>query len=142
MSNRYSLSPKLRLRIAESSQRRLGFFALLLFYLTTTVLCISRGYPGLALFCAVTGACVLHGLARSRWVGAQLTWSHGVWSVESQGLRHNVEVLPHSLALPWVIYLVLRVQPQGRRECLWLFSDSAATRELRKLRVRLRLAQT
>jgi hypothetical protein len=142
LSNRYSLSPALRLQIADSRARRLGFIALVVFYLLTGCLCAHRGYPELALVFAGCGALVLPGIGRHRWAGTQVTWRRGIWSLEVQGQRRTVEVLPTSLALPWVIYLALRDQPLGRSYYLWLFNDSATAQELRKLRVRLRLPQT
>jgi hypothetical protein len=73
--------------------------------------------------------------------GSVLIWEAGEWFLEHADRRILVLLQPASLRHPWVIYLEFREIHGRKRWRLWLFSDSAETELLRKLRSRLTLQQ-
>ncbi len=74
--------------------------------------------------------------------GSVLIWEAGEWYLEHAASKRILVLLqPASLRHPGVIYLEFRAMHGGRRWRLWLFSDSADTQLLRKLRSRLTLQQ-
>ncbi len=139
MSARYSNSPALALTVARS-HTRLGLSALFTVCIGIALYLVhARGYPLLSWLCLPPAIVALLDMAREPWAGATLRWQGGHWSLQAGGSQRNVEVLPASRCLPWVVYLAWREAPGGRRRGLWLFHDSAERDQLRRLRVRLAL---
>jgi hypothetical protein len=71
--------------------------------------------------------------------GSVLIWETGEWFLQYSERRISVLLQPASLRHPWVIYLEFKEVNGRRRWSIWLFSDSAETELLRKLRARLTL---
>ena len=138
MSIAYSNSPALRLQIADSPLSRLTFSFLIVIAFGTVWLAAARGYPLLACGLLPFLAFLCWGLRRVPQQGAELTWSKGQWQVSCEGGVKPIELTAGAVALPWVVYFPYRCSRQ-RRRCLWVFVDSVATEEWRRLRVRIRL---
>jgi hypothetical protein len=149
LSARYSNSPALTLTVARSRTRQ-GLLALLTACVGTALYLVhTRGYPLLSWLCLPPAALALLDLARAPWAGTTLRWQGGRWSLQAGESRRDLEVLPASRCLPWVVYLAWREAPGGRspggrtpagyRRGMWLFHDSAERDQLRRLRVRLAL---
>jgi hypothetical protein len=66
-----------------------------------------------------------------------LSWRAGQWTLQRGSERIPIRILPGNSCLPWVIYLGWASLEDQRRGTLWLFKDSAAAGDLRRLRVRL-----
>ena len=139
MSVRFSNSPTLRLEIASSGEyaRLASLVAVCAFF--TLYLLYQRGYPLLALSLSPAVPLWLLQLRRDSLAGSILLWRQGTWSVERGSELHTVEILPQSVSLARVIYLVWREMPAGVKRRCWLFPDCAGREELRRLRVRLAL---
>lgn len=138
MSARYSTSPALRLRIAESRICRwlqLGHFAACLFALG---LIARDGRPELAFVLLVPLFCSLPRLCGQAHAGSTLAWRNGRWSLDRGSGQEPVVLAPACRATPLAIYIRWQAIT-GESGDLWLFRDSALADELRKLRVRLRL---
>jgi hypothetical protein len=99
----------------------------------------AGGYPGTAALLSPAALGALWRQRRQPLCGAILRWERGSWLLERDGERTALQLLPGSGRLPWLICLVWRELPAGRRGSLWLFPDSAPARELRRLRARLAL---
>lgn len=137
MSARYSNSPALHLRIADSPLRRLCQHLLALLCLGSLWLLARGGYPALACSLIAPTAYLLYQCWPQPLLGAGLGWRGGQWWLQRVGDEVMVQLLPGSVCLPWVVYLKWRELPSGRRGQLWLFADSVPGHELRQLRVRL-----
>ena len=139
MSARCSNSPSLRLRIADSRIHRVLHGLLCLLLVAGLCLLSLRGYPlaGLLLLPAVGWGC--RQLARQHLAGACISWQLGEWMLEQGGSRCPITLRPGSTCLPWVIHLAWVEAASERRGAVFLFADSAAAEDLRRLRVRLTL---
>tara|TARA_R110002110_G_scaffold406421_1_gene626350 strand:- start:162339 stop:162689 length:351 start_codon:yes stop_codon:yes gene_type:complete len=77
---------------------------------------------------------------RQQLAGACLHWRSGRWSVSVASTAPQPIDLYYSVCLPWVIAIFWREGESGVRREAWLFTDSAAVEDMRRLRVRLRLS--
>jgi len=135
--NKYSNSRRPLLTVRPSRTRLL---VLLLFALATQFaifLVYQKAYP-------VTAATLLLGslvLLFRAWpdpiVGVVLKWEKGEWFLSYQGGQTSVVLLPGSVRLPWLIFMVFQEAHASRRWNILLFSDSADSDQLRRLRRRL-----
>ncbi|TGD74655.1 hypothetical protein E4634_05495 [Mangrovimicrobium sediminis] len=139
MSKRFSTSPALNLRIADSPSRRrwLLLFGLLgAVHLGGIAWTLESPWPLLALPVFFT---YLWQTLRDPLVGVELRWRAGRWSLGSCDDGDGIEMTPERWhLLPWVTYLAWR-DGAGARGQAWLFADSASAQALRRLRVRLAL---
>jgi membrane-bound toxin of toxin-antitoxin system len=139
LSTRYSTSPSLRLRIADSTLRRVLYVGLCL----CVAYCLCRlhlkGYSLLALSLLPVAGLGCWRLAFEPMSGAILCWRRGQWLIERGSSSVPIAIHRGSCCLPWLIYLAWTELPTGRKCRLWLFADSAGAGELRRLRVRLKL---
>ncbi len=138
MSQKYSNSPALVLRIGNSRQRRYCFTALSLPLLMASLALWNAGYPWLALLATPPGLCWLARRSREPLQGRALCWNAGRWSLRDAAGEQSLDTVRGF----WVGRIVcLRWRYPGQR-CyreLLLFGDSATAAELRQLRRRLRL---
>jgi hypothetical protein len=137
LSEKYSNSPALCLKVAASDTRCALYAALCVCAGGALWLVAAGGYTGTAALLLPAVLVALWRLRRQRLCGATLRWERGDWMLECDGECRALRLLPGSGRLPWLICLVWRELPAGRRGGLWLFPDSAPARELRRLRVRL-----
>lgn len=138
MSRKYSNSPALHLRIAESQICRALQLAFICACLGSAFLIYLRGYPLLA---ALAGILVLlngRALFRQPLAGAAIGWSQGQWTLQ-QGSQERL-IYPSSACrvTPWALYFCWR-QQAGPSGSVWLYRDSGSSQALRRLRVRLTL---
>ncbi len=136
MSARYLTSPSLDLRIGRSRLRVLFYLQLALCLGASLFLLARQGYPALALALLAPAAGCLIVQLRNNGVTA-LCWRAGQWTLQRGAERIPIRILPGSNCLPWAIYLGWASLDDQRRGSLWLFPDSAAVGDLRRLRVRL-----
>lgn len=139
MSTRYSTSPALHLRIADSKLCKLlhGLLCLCSVYCLYAI--SLRGYPVLALGLLLpVVACCLN-LGRQRGPVTSLSWCAGDWMAIRDGVGRRIVVRPGHVCLPWVVYLAWDEQPDGGSGSIWLYPDSAPAETLRRLRLRLAL---
>ena len=139
MSIRCSNSPTLRLEIASSGQYARLASLVAVCSLFTLYLLYQRGYPLLAVLLSPAVPFWLQQLRRDSLAGTTLLWRQGAWSVERGGELRTVAILPESVSMGRVIYLVWREMPDGVKHRCWLFPDCAGREQLRRLRVRLAL---
>ncbi len=96
-----------------------------------------EGRPQLAsLFCLIL-FCSLPRLFGQPAVGHVICWRQGRWLLDRGKGDEPVQLAGTSLAAPMAIHFCWQLG--GEQGSLWLFQDSGAAAELRKLRVRLRL---
>ena len=138
MSAVYLSSPALRLRIADSPLSRRTFLILALIGLGALGQAAARGYPWLAGALAPLLAWLCWGLRHVPLVGAELDWSRGEWRIAVGGSVVPVELATGAVALPWVVLFPYRCAA-SRGRYLWVFADSVAPEDWRRLRVRIRL---
>lgn len=136
MSARYSTSPSLDLRIGRSRFRGLLYLQLALCLGASLFLLGRQGYPVLALALLAPTACCFIIQLRSSSVTA-LCWCAGQWTLQLGSECIPIRISSGSSCLPWLIYLDWSSLDGQRRGALWLFPDSAAAGDLRRLRVRL-----
>ena len=136
MSAKYSTSPTLHLAIADSPSYRRGQW---LFHLLLGLAAFDLATGGYPLFWVLLPllpiSCYL--CRRQPQVGSLLVWNRGRWLLRCAGVEYPIE-LRRGHCLPWFTFVGWRYL-DGRHGVLLLFSDSASGRELRRLRVRLRL---
>jgi hypothetical protein len=139
LSVKFSNSPELHLEIVESRVHARCLLGACLAVAFALLLLAYRGYPviaGVLLPCALFS---LLGARRDSLAGKALAWRRGRWWLCRGSETVEVEILPASVTLPWLIYLVWREIPGRSRHRAWLFPDCASRDGLRLLRVRLRL---
>ena len=139
MSARFSTSPELHLEIAESRVHARLLLGASLAVLCALVALVLRGHVLLACLLLPWALFLLLRARRDSLAGAVLAWRQGRWCLYRGRAAVALEMLPASVSLPWLIYLVWRESAGGVRRRAWLFSDSASRDGLRRLRVRLRL---
>ncbi len=135
MSARYSTSPTLRLRIAESPTRRIAAALLVVAFTAAVLHTALYGYPWLALALLTLQIGVLIRARQFDVEGAVLAWNAGRWTLE-QGSHCRSIALQRAHCLPWVTYLCWR-EDNGLNRQLWFFADASDRHQLRRLRVRL-----
>jgi len=137
LSARYSTSPALHLRIAESRiQRYLCALYLLIYVLGLAwvwYVCRTAWVLGALLVVLATA----FRYRRQALAGSSIGWRAGQWWHESDCGREAIFPIRWH-CLPWVTFLAWR-DGAGRSISLWLFADSADREMLRRLRVRLAL---
>lgn len=137
MSAKYSISPTLYLKTAESHlyMRCQGLLiaavALALFEL------MLGGYYLLVMVLGTCLLCFLRFSWQQRPVGAVIRWQQGEWTLESGGQVLSI-ALRRGHCLPWLTFVAWQAEP-GKKGQVWLFNDSAPYHDLRRLRVRLRI---
>ena len=138
MSARYSTSPALRLRIAESTIARSLRTLYRLAVAAALLELLFRGHllpvAASVAFLVVAGCCRRNPRSLT---GAALCWSAGRWTLEA-GTECRELTLRRTHCLPWVTYVEWR-EEDGGVERAWLFNDSGDLEQLRRLRVRLQL---
>jgi hypothetical protein len=105
------------------------------------VLLYGRGFHGLAAVLLVPVSALLWRLRSDAAQGLELGWRQGNWYVCRAGERREVEPGRRTVVMAWVMYLDLIPFTDGSRERVWLYADSIARGELRRLRGRLSLLQ-
>ncbi len=139
MSKQFSTSPALNLRIADSPSRRrwlllFGLLGAAYFAYIAWTLASAWPLPGLPVLLAY-----LWRARRDPLAGTELRWRAGHWSLVSGDNGDCAGIIPQRWhLLPWVTFLAWRDSAGGRGRA-WLFADSGAAAELRRLRVRLAL---
>ncbi len=137
MSEKYSTSPILRLRIGESATLRLLVFAFCLLLATALAQLACTQHALLAATCTAA-LLAMQVCTRQRSLhGAVLCWQAGRWTLEEGVVSSELEV-QRAHCLPWLTYLQWR-ETGGRVGRVWLFLDAAELHQLRRLRVRLLL---
>ena len=139
LSVKFSNSPALHLEIVESRVHARFLLGACLVVAFALVLLVYRGHLVLACILLPGALFSLPGARRESLAGRALAWRRGRWWLHHGRETVEVEILPASVALPWVIYLVWREIPARCRHRAWLFPDCASRDGLRLLRVRLRL---
>jgi hypothetical protein len=139
LSARYSGSPTLDLRIGESRLRAVLHAMLCMVCLYALYLIHARGHTGGMVLLALLVVYLLQRLRRDPLVAAKLLWRQGLWTLEQQGVCRDISLTRRCVVTPWVIYLAFIYESEGPRGHLWLYADSAAHTQLRRLRVRLTL---
>ena len=139
MSARYSTSPSLRLTVGRSLIYRVLQVLVCLLTLCALFRLAQRGYPLLALLLLPPVCLCWHTLAKQKFAGAVISWHGGEWLLTQGNSSRAIEIVPGSLCLLPVIYLVWIDNASQRRESVFLFGDSAPAQQLRHLRVRLTL---
>ena len=139
MSNRYSTSPALQLKVGDSKLRVAlhGALCLILIYILCSL--YLRGYALLIFPVATVGVIVLWWVGRNSMRGVELRWRQGCWTLERDGIITEISLSRSSRALPWLIYIAFTDVAAGSIGHLWLYSDCAPQYQLRRLRVRLTL---
>jgi hypothetical protein len=139
LSDRYSSSPALRLRIGSSRLRAVLYGALCVTTCSALWMICERGQLALGLLLMPLSACLLWRLRIDAASGALLSWRSGVWTLEQCGVRRVIAPLARCTVTPWAICLVFTDLAANSTGNLWLFADSAPRSQLRQLRVRLAL---
>ena len=139
MSARYSASPTLHLTIGESRLRAVLHAMLCMVCVYTLYLINARGYSTLMVLVALLAVYLLQRLRCDPFVTAKLQWSQGLWTLEHRGVCRDISLTRRCVVTPWVIYLAFIYESEGPRGHLWLYADSTAQTQLRRLRVRLTL---
>jgi hypothetical protein len=139
LSNRYSTSPALHLKLGESRLRATLYRALCGICTYALWLIYARGYGVLTAVLAMIVVYLLLRLRRDRLAGAELCWRQGRWTLEQAGAQRVIVPGKRSTAMPWAIYLAFTDQTAGRGGHMWLYADCASSTQLRRLRVRLTL---
>lgn len=137
MSAKFSTSPSLRLRIAESQtcfRLQLAMFVAGLCAVTVIAL---EGRPQLASLLFMVLFCSLPRLMGQPAVGQVISWRQGHWLLDRGSGDEPVKLAAASVATPLAIHFCWQAGREHGR--LWLFQDSGDAAELRKLRVRLGL---
>lgn len=139
MSVRYSHSPVLNLRIANSRVRDTLLLLLGAASLWALYLLWQQGYLSLALMLLPVVVLLLYSLRKDGLNGCQLCWYQGRWSLVRGSSRQSIAILPRSTWVPGLIYLAWQESPRGGRGWGFIFADALSTGQLRQLRVRLAL---
>ncbi|MFT4519009.1 MAG: hypothetical protein ACI9JM_001400 [Halioglobus sp.] len=139
LSSRYSNSPALRLRIDKSLTRFVLYLLLCFALIWAEILLFLAGYWILLCLFVPTAAILCWQLAQQRSHGIHLCWQKGLWQLEDKRGLTSIVLATHRVALPGLIYLAFFEMPDGQRQRLWLFNDSADRAQLRLLRARLTL---
>ena len=137
MLNKYWNSPAIALTIKPSRHRRKFYLVLAGSLGMSIYLVFSVGYGLLATCMALLVIYCLRKLYTELLFCASIGWRQGQWLIFSQGNFTAVELLKGPVALPWLIRLTLKNPLSGYRYSVVLFSDSAETRALQRLRRRL-----
>ncbi len=139
MSARYSNSPALHLRIADSPLRSLLLQLMLLLCLGSLWLLADAGYPLLACTLLVPTLWLLYFNRVQSGAVTLLQWQGGQWWLDDSGGHRSIELQPGPVGLPWLVCLCWRECATNRRGHLWVFADSLPPLHFRQLRVRLTL---
>ena len=139
MSARYSNSPALHLRIAESPLRNLLLQLLALLCVCSLWLLAHAGNPALACALLLPTVLLLYRCRSQSGAGATLQWHAGQWSLDDGAGQRLIDLQPGPAGLPWLLYLRWRETATGRHGRLWVFADSLPPLHFRRLRVRLTL---
>ncbi len=137
MLNKYWNSPAIALTIKPSRHRRKFYLGLAGSLALSIYLVFSAGYSLLASCMALLAIYCLRKLHTEPHCGASIGWRQGEWLIFSQGNFTAVELLKGPVVLPWLIRLTLKNPLSGYCYTVVLFSDSAETRALQRLRRRL-----
>ena len=137
MSSRESAAP-LRLELRPSRRRRQ--------WRRLTHLAALASLPLLQscwLAAAVFGAVALSWHASRREPALTLLWQgDGRWSLFEDGGEYGAALAEHPFVQPWLVILPLRVEGLRRVRRIAVFPDSLPEQDFRRLRVRLRNADT
>jgi len=139
LSERYSNSPALHLRTGKSRIGQLLLAVLAFATCCALVNLLSAGHYALGILLLLPALGRLHSLRGALYTPTCLGFRSGQWFVRL-GNHDQPAQLERYAALPWILCLVLRVSPAGRRVRIWVFSDAADRETLRRLRVRLALS--
>lgn len=139
MSDRYSSSPELRLRIGKSRLRAALYCALCIVTCYALWAIAARGYTMPCLVFSPLAVALLWRLRCDAGAGAQLDWRSGVWTLQHNGLRHVIAPGRRCIVTPWAIYMAYTDLLVGSVGSLWLYADSLSPQQMRQLRVRLTL---
>lgn len=153
MSNKYSTSPALHLKI-DTSSRRLVYTAqniLSSIFVFLVVLCayllFVKGHAWLAVLAiAGTLASTAHWL-HTRNLFAAVEWREGAWFLVFAGDRScptqqtwvAVEPARHCVPLPGILYCTFLALEAGTLHPCWIPTRCFSEEQIRRLRVRLRL---
>lgn len=138
MSNRFSTSPTLRLSIADSPRYRACQLIHCVACLAACVLVGASGHIELAALCALFIGLWSPQLVAQPWVGWQLGWHGGGWTLDRCNGNEPVQLERASRVGPGGIYLSLR-DMRGVRYPVWILADAVPHEARRRLRVRLTL---
>ena len=137
MSVKYSTSPTLRLRVANSRH----YLCCQILFITAVALALfelGRGVHPLLIGLLIPGLLSFVWRAgRQTLVGTVVCWQHGKWVLESGDQIYPI-ALRRWHCLPWVTFVAWQFE-SGKKDQIWLFSDSAPRHDLRRLRTRLRI---
>lgn len=139
MSERYSNSPVLHLQTGKSRIGEVLLTVLAFAACCALVSLLSAGHYALGTLLLLPALRRLQSLRVALGTPTCLGFRSGHWFVRL-GDSDQPAQLERYAALPWILCLVLRVSPAGRRLRIWVFSDSADRETLRRLRVRLALS--
>ena len=139
MSGKFSTSRELLLRIGDSTLRKSLLAGFCCAQVLACTLLYRGGHEPFSLLLLAVLIPAWPGLFRGAATGLQLGWRSGSWYLDDGRGAGRIEVLPRSSLLPWVIYLAWREPDSRRRGGLWLYRDSLAEGEWRRLRSRIAL---
>ncbi len=142
MSEKYLNSPVLRIHLTDSFIRRWLYLGYCLCGSCAVLRVFGAGYVPAALSLGLIEFVLLALCWRDPAAGVLLVWRGGQWYMAwGQGDLQPVSLNMPSAGLSGLLNVQWSVAA-GARGSLWLFSDSAAPDQLRRLRVRLRLDST
>ena len=139
MSDRFSSSPTLRIRLVESRLRAAGHGVLSILLCCALYAVYELGYILCSVVVLPLAVSLLWLLRRDPHAGTVLCWEGGVWSLENAGRRQVIEPGRRCVVTPFVIYLSYSSLAERYSGGLWLYVDSLSRQEQRQLRVRLAL---
>jgi hypothetical protein len=137
--NKYWNSPALALTVEHSATWKNLSCGLTIAVGVSIYLVFCAGYIGLAAVLCPLAIVAINVVFSQPFCGASIGWRNGQWFVFYQGELCTALLRPGWVSLPWLVQLSLRDPISRRHYALLLFSDSADTQGLQRLRRRLTL---